>query len=85
MKIIFKRLATLAAVTALAVPSIAQAANPAAKLSVAGQVRSASGVSNANHLSEGTATLVNIGILAALVGIVLVATGGDDDDSSDSN
>lgn len=85
MKIVFKQLATLAAITALAVPSIAQAANPAAKLSVSGQVRGASHASDANHLSGGTATIVNIGILAALVGIVLVATGGDDDDSSDSN
>jgi len=60
----------------------APAANPAASLSV---TRAAAPAGHGNKLgaSVGSATLINIGILAALVVGVLVATGGSSD--SDSN
>jgi hypothetical protein len=84
-----KRLSGAAAVAALvAAPMQAAAASthPAAGLSIA---RSARAVAPAGHGSEigsgGTATLINVGILAALVAAVLVASGGDDEDESDSN
>lgn len=60
----------------------APAANPAASLSLA---RAAAPAGHANKLgsSVGGATLINIGILAALVVGVLVATGSGS--NSDSN
>jgi hypothetical protein len=82
----FKRLLTAAAGTALlAAPvaaSAAPAANPAASLSVSRAATPASSKSHLGAAIPGT-TLISIGILAALVVGVLVATGGDDD--SDSN
>jgi hypothetical protein len=87
---IIKRLAkngaaAVAAATLLATPTLATAAtNPAATLSVAKSARaSAPSPKSSKIAAGGTATLINIGILAALVVVVLVATGGDDD--SDSN
>lgn len=81
-----KRMLTAIAGTALlAAPvaaSAAPAANPAASLSVA---RAAAPASSKSHLGASVpgTTLISIGILAALVVGVLVATGGSDD--SDSN
>lgn len=86
MPFISKPLAGAAAAVAIvAAPVAASAApaNPAAKLSVA---RAASPTARDSKIAEGpTATLVNIGILAALVvGVLLLTTGGDDDDTPDS-
>jgi hypothetical protein len=86
---LIKRLAGAAAAAALAAtPTLAAAApaNPAAGLSVAKSARAAAPASRGSKIAEGgTATLINVGILAALVAGVLVATGGDDEDDSDSN
>ncbi len=82
----FKGLGTaLAAATLVIAPTAASAAaNPAASLSLSKATRSGTPAKGSSTLAEGpTATYVSIGILAALVGIVLVATGGSD--SSDSN
>lgn len=82
-----KRLAASAAALAMvAAPVAASAApapaNPAARLSVA---RASSATGPDSQIAEGgTATLVNIGILAALVVVVLLATTGGDDDTPDS-
>lgn len=81
----FKGLGTaLAAATLVIAPTAASAAaNPAASLSLS-KARAGTPAKGSSKLAEGpTATYVSIGILAALVGIVLVATGGSD--SSDSN
>ena len=87
------RLKTLAsAATGLALmvaPTMASAAtpaaNPATALSVAKTTRAGTPATAKSKLAEGpTATYVSIGILAALVVGVLLATGGSDDDS-DSN
>jgi len=78
--------ATAAAVTLMAAPATASAANHAASLSVAKSAPARTGTvtTGKNSLAEGpTATYVSIGILAALVVGVLLATGGSDD--SDSN
>ncbi|MET4595947.1 MULTISPECIES: hypothetical protein [unclassified Sphingomonas] len=83
--------ATAAAVTLMAAPATASAANRAASLSVtksaparSAPARAGTVTTGKNSLAEGpTATYVSIGILAALVVGVLLATGGSDD--SDSN
>jgi hypothetical protein len=74
--------ALLAAPVAASAAPAAPAANPAASLSVA---RAAAPASSKSHLGASVpgTTLISIGILAALVVGVLVATGGSDD--SDSN
>jgi hypothetical protein len=85
---IFKRVLTAVAGTAMLVAPIAASAapapvaNPAAKLSIARAGAPTTGNSKLGAAVPGT-TLISIGILAALVVGVLVATGGDDD--SDSN
>lgn len=85
MSPVSKRLASAAAAVAMvAAPVAASAApaNPAARLSVA---RAGSPTARDSRIAEGpTATLVNIGILAALAVVVLLVTGGDDDDTPDS-
>lgn len=82
----FKTLAAAATGIAMMIaPTMASAANPAAPLSVAKTVRAGTATTGKSKIAEGsTATIVSIGILAALVVGVLVATGGSDDDS-DSN
>ena len=78
-------LTAIAATTMLAAPvmaSAAPAANPAAKLSVTRAAAPTKGSSKLGAAVPGT-TLISIGVLAALVVGVLVATGGDND--SDSN
>ncbi|MEH3158812.1 MAG: hypothetical protein PGN08_07630 [Sphingomonas taxi] len=83
----FKGVLTALAGTALLAAPVAAsaapapAANPAAKLSVARAAAPSKGQSKLGASVPGT-TLISIGILAALVVGVLVATGGD---SSDSN
>ena len=64
--------------------AVAAPANPAASLSLTKGARAPASVGGVNKATGGTATIINIGILAALVVVVLVATGGSDD-SSDSN
>jgi len=80
MKTLMKRLAGVAAMAALAMPSVAMASpgNPAAKLSVAsGQVRAAATAKGANKL--GGSTLINLAIFAVIVGGgLLLITSGDD-------
>ncbi|MDB5681241.1 MAG: hypothetical protein JWO16_1046 [Sphingomonas bacterium] len=68
MKILMKRLAGMAAIAALAMPSVAMASpdNPAAKLSVAGSVRAPAKAKGANKL--GGSTLINLAIFAVIVG-----------------
>lgn len=85
MKSGFKKIGAAVAGAALMVaPTMASAANPAASLSVA-PARAGTATSGKGKLAEGpTATYVSIGILAALVVGVLLATSGGDDDS-DSN
>ncbi|PAX08239.1 hypothetical protein [Sphingomonas lenta] len=79
MQSISKRLAGAAAALAMAAAPVAASANPAASLSV---VRAGSATTAENNLAAGpTATLVNIGILAALVVLVLVATDDDEDEA----
>jgi hypothetical protein len=77
--------AAAAAVALVATPTLAAAApNPAAQLSIAKSPRTGAAVANKSRIAEGpSATLINVGILAGLVVLVLVLTGGDDD--SDSN
>ena len=80
-------LSALAGTAMLAAPVAASAApaptaNPAASLSVARAAAPAGHASKLGASVPGT-TLISIGILAALVVGVLVATGGDDD--ADSN
>jgi hypothetical protein len=79
--------AGVAAMLALPAAAVATpAANPASSLSVAHAARAASGSGNASKIGAEvpTTTLISIGILAALTGIVLlVADNGDD--NSDSN
>ncbi len=85
MKTVAKRLAGLAAILALAAPTLAQAGeNPAGKLSISNGQRVSAPAKGSSKLSGSTATIVNIGILAALVGIILVATNSGDSDSPDS-
>lgn len=83
MKFRFKNVAvTVAGAAMMVAPTMASAANPAELLSVA---RTGTATSGKGKLAEGpTATYVSIGILAALVVGVLLATSGGDD-SSDSN
>ena len=86
MKTINGFAAALAGLAMLATPVAASAAsaNPAASLSVA-KSRAATPTAGKSKLGADvpTTTLISIGVLAALVVGVLVATGGDDD--SDSN
>ncbi|MGP7794676.1 hypothetical protein [Sphingomonas sp. CLY1604] len=70
----------VAPIAAQAAPT-APAANPAASLSVARAAAPSAGKNNLGASVPGT-TLISIGILAALVVGVLVATGGDDSDSN---
>ena len=88
MKFRFKSVAAaVAGMAMMTAPTIASAANPAASLSVAksATVRAGTPSSGKSALAEGpTATYVSIGILAALVVGVLLATSGGDD-NSDSN
>ena len=86
MTILKRALAAFAGVAILAAPVAAQAApapaaNPAAKLSVARAAAPSAHGSKLGASVPGT-TLISIGILAALVVGVLVATGGDDSDSN---
>ena len=85
MKFGFKSVGVAIAGAAMMVaPTMAAAANPAAPLSVA-KARAGTVTSGKSKIAEGaTATYVSIGILAALVVGVLLATSGGDDDS-DSN
>jgi hypothetical protein len=79
MKTVFKRLAGVAAMAALAAPTMAMAdpGNPAAKLSVAGNVRAATPTKGASKV--GHATLINLAIFAVIVGggLALLTTGKD--------
>lgn len=74
--------ALLAAPVAASAAPVPAPASPAAKLSIARASAPAARTSKLGASVPGT-TLISIGILAALVVGVLVATGGDDD--SDSN
>jgi fructose-specific phosphotransferase system IIC component len=78
MKILMKRLAGMAAIAALAMPSVAMAGpvNSAAKLSVAGSVRAPAKVKGANKLGS---TVINLAIFAVIVGggLLLITTGDD--------
>ena len=71
-------LALVTATSAQAAAPAAPVANPAASLSI---VRAASPAAHNSRLGAAvpTGTLISIGILAALVVVVLVATGGDSD------
>ncbi|QDZ06329.1 hypothetical protein FPZ24_01625 [Sphingomonas panacisoli] len=73
-----KRLAGMAAIAALAMPSVAMASpsNPAAKLSVAGNVRAGAPAKNANKLGS---TVINLAIFAVIVGggLLILTTGKD--------
>jgi hypothetical protein len=73
--------ALMTATTATTASAAAPAANPAASLSVA---RASAPAAHASRIGADvpTTTLISIGILAALVAIVLVAT--NDDDEADS-
>lgn len=68
MKILMKRLAGMAAIAALAMPSVAMAkpVNPAASLSVAKSVRAPAKAKGTNKL--GGSTLINLAIFAVIVG-----------------
>ena len=83
MKTIFGAAAAAAMLT-MSTVAVAAPANPASSLSLAGSVRAPAAVKGANKANAGTSTFINIGILAALVVVVLVATGGSDD-KADSN
>ena len=78
IKGMFAAAAGLALVTSGTVAVAAPAANPAASLSVA---RAAAPSAHASRLGAAvpTTTLISIGVLAALVAIVLVATKEDSD------
>ncbi len=85
MKLGFKSIgAAVAGVAMMVAPTIASAAGPAASPAVA-KTRAGTVTTGKSGIAEGaTATYVSIGILAALVVGVLLATSGGDDDS-DSN
>jgi hypothetical protein len=75
MKNAMKRLAGVAAMAALAVPSVAMAKeNPAASLSVAKSVRAAAPAKNANKFGG---TVANLAIFAVIVGggLLILTTG----------
>ena len=79
MKTVMKQMAGVAAMAALAMPSVAMArpGNPAAKLSVAsGKVRASAKAKGANKLSG---TLINLAIFAVIVGggLALITSGDD--------
>jgi hypothetical protein len=74
----------LAALAMTASPIAASAATPASALSL---TRAATPTARTSKIAEGSsATLINVGIFAALIVIVLVATttGDDDEDAPDS-
>ncbi len=78
----FKSLVAAAAASALVATPAFAAGNSARSLSVA---RAAAPAKAGEKIAEGsTATIVNIGILAALAAVVLLVV-ADDEDSSDSN
>ncbi|MBW6528356.1 hypothetical protein KZ813_16055 [Sphingomonas sp. RHCKR7] len=80
--------AGVAAMLALPAAAVAApAANPASSLSVAHSARAASGSADASRIGAAvpTTTLISIGILAALTGIVLLVADNGGDDNSDSN
>ncbi len=90
MRPLFNYLASGVAALAVAATPIAASAqaarsNPAATLSV-GATRTGSIPASDSQLRGGNSTLINIGIFAAIVVGILVATttGGDDDDTPDS-
>ncbi|HXH15498.1 MAG TPA: hypothetical protein VNJ10_05145 [Sphingomonas sp.] len=85
MKIRFKTIgAAVAGMAMMVAPTMASAANSATSLSVT-KARTGTTTTGKSTLAEGpTATYVSIGILAALVVGVLLATSGGDD-NSDSN
>ena len=78
IKGLFAAAAGAALMTATTAAAAAPAANPAAKLSVA---RAAAPQANASRIGAevSTGTLLSIGVLAALVVVVLVATKEDSD------
>ncbi|HEX8486747.1 hypothetical protein [Sphingomonas sp.] len=84
-----RALATLATTAFLTISTAAAAApNPAASLSVAKSARAGTTTAGKSRLGGalGGATLINIGILAALSVLVLTVVADDDgDDSPDSN
>lgn len=84
MKTVMKRLAGMAAIAALALPTFAQAAgNPATSLSLSHSARAATDASGKSAI--GKSTLINLAIFGVLIAVVLVATTtGGDDDSPDS-
>lgn len=84
MKFRLKGLVAAAAASAL-VASPALAASPAQSLSVV-KARAAAPSARGDKIAEGsTATIINIGILAALAAVVLLVVADDDGDNSDSN
>ena len=70
----------------LATPVAASATTPTAKLSTTAATRIGTPAKGANKLGASVprTTLISIGILAALVAIVLVSTGGNDDSPASS-
>lgn len=70
----------IAAAAAMVTAPVAASAVPATT------ARAATPVARTDRANAETSTLVNIGILAALVvGVLLAVDGGGDDDSPDSN
>ncbi|SFP90230.1 hypothetical protein [Sphingomonas rubra] len=81
----FKSLIAAAAASALVATPALAAGNSAQSLSVA-HARAAAPPKAGEKIAEGsTATIVNIGILAALAAVVLLVVADDDGDDSDSN
>jgi hypothetical protein len=75
--------AALAASALAATPALAAA--PSAQALSITQARAAKPAAKGENIAEGsTATLINVGILAALVVVVLLVAGGDDNDSPNS-
>lgn len=79
---------TMAAVSALALvgtPVLAQATNPAAKLSVAAaqsnSVRAGAAVGSENELAGGSIIIAVIAAAAVIAGIIIAADGDDEPES----
>ena len=72
--------AAMAMLTATTAAAAAAPANPAASLSLAGSSRAGTPAAHGSRLGAEvpTTTLISIGVLAALVAIVLVATNNND-------